>query len=188
MIERDPRLAAAFPKPPQACYRRGPNLTSLLIKARLPQQHMVATRANTGTGEVGMRGCGRNGRRQMCRLCPHLGPAADQSVVISEAVISNNNEVIKIKDNINCTTSSVLYLITCKKRGCAMQYIGETGRMLYECYVEHEDSARDPDTNKTVGRHFQLHGHTTDQIEMIGIEHVRGGIAVRKARQKALIR
>ena len=121
MIERDPRLAAAFPKPPQACYRRGPNLTSLLIKARLPQQHMVATRANTGTGEVGMRGCGRNGRRQMCRLCPHLGPAADQSVVISEAVISNNNEVIKIKDNINCTTSSVLYLITCKKRCCAMQ-------------------------------------------------------------------
>ena len=60
--------------------------------------------------------------------------------------------------------------------------------MLYERYVEHEDSARDPNTSKSDGRHFQLPGHSTDYMEMIGIEHVRGGIAVRKAPEKALIR
>ena len=54
--------------------------------------------------------------------------------------------------------------------------------------MEHEDSARDTYTAKAVGKHFQLPGHSTDNMEMVALEKVRGGIAVRKAREKALIR
>ena len=103
-------------------------------------------------------------------------------------MISHSGEIVDITEDIDCTTQSVIYLLTCTKQGCGKQYIGETGRGIYERYREHEDSTRDPGTTKTVGLHFQLPGHSSDDIEMIGIERVRGGLAVRKTRERALIR
>ena len=107
---------------------------------------------------------------------------------MEQVVITHSGEVVDIKDNIECTTRSVIYLLTCTKIGCGLQYIGETGRMLFERFREHEDSVADPETVKSVGQHFQLPGHSTDDMEMIGIERVKGGLAVRKAREKFLIR
>lgn len=36
--------------------------------------------------------------------------------------------------------------------------------------------------------HFQLPGHSKHHLEMIGLERIRGGIAVRKIRERAYIR
>ena len=55
-------------------------------------------------------------------------------------------------------------------------------------YVDHEDDARDPNTTKNIGLHFQLPGHTIKHMEMIPVEKVRGGVAVRKIRELAMIR
>ena len=77
-----------------------------------------------------MRRCGRTGRRQLCKLYSHLGPAAEAGGVVPQATITHSGEVITISENIDCTTSSVIYLLTCKKQGCGAQYIGETGRQL----------------------------------------------------------
>ena len=105
-----------------------------------------------------------------------------------EARINHTGEVI-VQDNITCTTESVLYLITCKKGTCGKQYLGQTGRPLYKRYSEHEDDAMDPNTNTQVGKHFQLPGHSTADIEMIPLEKVKtGGRAVREARERELIR
>ena len=100
MVERDPRLLPVFLKPPQACYRRGPNLASHLIKARLPMASARGTRAATGARLVGVRNCSRSGRRQRCRLCPHLGAASDPRVVVQEAKINYTGDIFKIKDDI----------------------------------------------------------------------------------------
>ena len=54
--------------------------------------------------------------------------------------------------------------------------------------MEHEDSTEDPATSTTVGKHFQLPGHTTAHMEMIPFEKVRGGRATRETRERALIR
>ena len=188
MVQRDPRLRPAFLKPPQACYRRGQNLSDHLIRARLPQPEVGWTRAAMRSRVVGMRSCGRGGRRQGCRLCPHLGAAADPRGVVKEVVINHSKEVITIKEDLDCTTESCLYLLNCVKLGCGKQYIGETGRKLYERYKEHEDSAQDRGTTLNVGKPFQLPGHSRDDMEMVGLERVRGGLAVRKVREKALIR
>ena len=121
-------------------------------------------------------------------MCPHLGVASDPRGVVKQVVINHTKEVINIKDNLDCTTESCLYLLSCIKQGCGKQYIGETGRKLYQRYTEHEDSAQDPGTTLRVGIHFQLPGHTRDDMEMVAVERVRGGIAARKVREKALIR
>ena len=57
---------------------------------------------------------------------------------------------------------------------------------LYSAFLPSNQA--DPETVKSVGQHFQLPGHSTDDMEMIGIERVKGGLAVRKAREKFLIR
>ena len=62
------------------------------------------------------------------------------------------------------------------------------GRAVYLRYVEHEDDARDPNTTKAIGLHFQLPGHSIKDMQMIPVEKVRGGIAVRKIRELAMIR
>ena len=188
MLERDPRLRTAFPHPSQACYRQGPNLTSLLIRERLPRPAVAATRAVRGAREVGVRCCGKGGRRQGCRLCNHMGTASNMKTVVKEVVILHSGEVIQIKDNLDCCSESILYLITCTKQSCRKQYIGETGRTAYKRYTEHEDSAKDVNTTKEVGKHFQLPGHSTSDIEMVPIERVRGGRVARKVRERALIR
>ena len=59
MVDRDPRLLKAYPKPTQTCYKRPPNPANHLIRARLPKPVMVATRAATGGREVGVRSCGK---------------------------------------------------------------------------------------------------------------------------------
>ena len=109
------------------------------------------------------------------------------SLLSAVAHAVSSQEIIHTKQNMNCTTEGVLYLITCTKSNCKKQYIGETGQAVYERYGEHETSARDPNTTKVVGKHFQLPGHTTDDMEMIPIEKVRGDRAVRKGRERAMI-
>ena len=54
------------------------------------------------------------------------------------------------------------------------------------------DSQADPSTKgskstRTVGKHFQLPGHSTRDMEMIPVEIVRGDLATRRQREKNLI-
>ena len=79
--------------------------------------------------------------------------------MIKEVQINHSGDVIKIKEDLCCTTTEVLYILSCTKPGCGKQYGGETGRAVYLRYVEQEDDARDPNTSKNIGLHFQLPGH-----------------------------
>ena len=117
-----------------------------------------------------------------------MGAAADMRTVVKEVTIFHSGEVLKINQNIDCCTESVLYLITCTKQACRKQYLRETGRAAYKRYTEHEDSCKDSSTTKVVGLHFQLPGHSPANLEMVPIEKVWGGRAARKARERALIR
>ena len=45
-----------------------------------------------------------------------------------------------------------------------MVYIGETGRRLGDRFREHLRSARRPDSDDPVGRHFASPGHTTEDM------------------------
>ena len=131
-------------------------------------------------GVVGGEGGGR------CVHCV-LGPASDPRNVAKEALIHHSGKVIQIKQNITCTSSGCLYLLSCTKNTCRKQYIGESGRPLYKRFKEHKDSAQTPDTTCPVGQHFQLPGHSVRDMEMLPVEVVRGDVATRKVRERNLI-
>ena len=187
MCERDRRLPAVFTHPPRCSMKKGRNVANHLIRARLAKGGTVLTRSVTGDSLVGARSCGRIGQRQMCCLCPHLGPAADPRRVVQEVVIHHTGDRIKINQNINCTDEGCVYLLSCTKPSCKKQYIGESGRALYKRFREHRDSAEDPETTCPVGIHFQLPGHSKNNMEMIPLEIVRGCRATRKQRERNLI-
>ena len=58
-----------------------------------------------------------------------------------------------------CTTSNVVYKLTCTIPGCQKQYIGETERPLYERFEEHYRTANNPTCksyeNKSISKHYQ---------------------------------
>ena len=100
MVEMDKRLKGAFPRPPQCSNKRGQNIAGQLIRISLPGKPSVQTRATTGNKVVGVRNCGRVGRRQLCSLCPHLGEASNPRAVVQQVKIHHSGEVIKITQNI----------------------------------------------------------------------------------------
>ena len=85
---------------------------------------------------------------------------------------ARTGRVWKINFPIDCTTSNVIYKITCKKHGCChFVYIGESKRQLKERIREHiGDIANNRDT--AVGRHFNLPGHSVADLVVEGIEKI----------------
>jgi hypothetical protein len=188
MLERDQRLKPVFGQPPICSTRRGPNLASHLLRAKLQKLPLSLTRAATGDRVVGVRKCGVGGRRQSCPLCPHLGHAANNPrAVVQEVTIYHSGAVITINQNLKCTDYGVIYLLSCTKPLCRKQYIGETGRPAYVRFKEHLDSAEDPGTTTPVGQHFQSAGHSKTDMVMIPFEKVKGDRATRKQRERFFI-
>jgi hypothetical protein len=177
MCDRDRRVKTVFPKPPQASMKKDQNIADHLLRARLPQEPSVQTRAATGARQVGVRCCGRGGRRQLCPLypmCPFLGAASDPRVVVKEDTSNHTVEVITITQNIPCSDKGCLHLISCTKNTCRKQYVGETGRPLYVRFEEQKDIVETADTPCPVVQHFQLPGHSTRDMVMVPLVLVRG--------------
>ena len=186
MVETDPRLTKAFPKPPMACLKRGPNLKDRLIRARLPPR---VGRAGTRTSDGPRPGfrCCKAGRRG-CSLCPFTGEASDKKSVVSQVKIHHSGQIIPIHQSITCKSEYCLYVLSCKKPGCQQQYVGLCYRALYLRFAEHLASIRDPSSTCTVGRHWQQPGHTLEHLEFQGVEKLGTKCRVTlREREKALI-
>ena len=106
---------------------------------------------------------------------------------MQEVTIHHSGAVIAITQNMCCTDTGVIYLLSCTKPHCRKQYIGETGRPAYARFKEHLDSSEEPATATPVGQHFQSAGHSKADMEMVPFEKVRGDRAVRKQRERFFI-
>ena len=72
-----------------------------------------------------------------CGTCPYLKQG-------KEFTFSATNETFRIKHSMNCTSTNLIYVITCA--GCGHNYIGETGDVLRNRVTVHEQQIRDPHT------------------------------------------
>ena len=70
--------------------------------------------------------------------------------------------------DLSCSTTNVIYLISCAK--CDQQYVGETKRKVSEGLSGHRSSIK-KHANTFITRHFNLPGHTMDDIKIQPIEH-----------------
>ena len=168
MIRSDRRLEQAFPAPPMACLKRGPNLKDKLVRARLPTRLGKPDRARVAVKKAGF-SCCKAGRKN-CVLCEFCGTAADRKTVVTEVKITHSGLIIPILQTITCRDTYCQYLLSCKKPGCLKQYWGCTTRPLYKRFSEHLSDTQDPNTNCPVGLHWQLPGHTIGHLEFLGVE------------------
>ena len=76
----------------------------------------------------------------------------------------------QIIQEVNCTSSNVIYLITCQK--CDIQYVGETDRKMKERFAEHQGYVRNKNLSKATGEHFNLPAHKLSDMRIRILEQI----------------
>ncbi|OCT61056.1 hypothetical protein XELAEV_18047084mg [Xenopus laevis] len=107
-LEKDNRQHTIFPDPPLLAFRQPPNLRKLLIRSSL-----------SGPTNNGTHPCGR----KRCKTCPHI-------LSTDRVQIPGTIEEYYMHGHYTCSSSNVVYAITCTKCPTRGIYIGETGQSL----------------------------------------------------------
>ena len=186
VLVEDPFMKEIFPSPPMVCYQRVQNIGELLIRAKLPCNQARRSTRQEDTG-CGFKPC----RENNCPVCDLL---VDKSKVIKSVVCSFTKKEILIQGRLSCTSTNLIYCITCKRGGRVCpdhpQYIGETGKSLRERLRGHRGSiiqASQENTSAPVGLHFRSSGHSVCDMEIIPVEKNRSDSITRKVRESFYI-
>ena len=171
-LDRKPGNEKHFPAPPIVCYQRVKNLQEMLVRARLPAAS-TRTSSRIQANKAGFKPC----RRPKCAVCDQLH---DKSKVIKSIHSSATGEEIPIKGNLTCTSTNIVYCITCRKGGPGCpdhpQYIGESGKSLVERFKGHRGTVIQKgqvDTTAPVGVHFRQPGHSIHDLDIVPLEKIR---------------
>ena len=149
---QDPHLKEVFPLPPLVAYRRQKNLKQILVRAKIPSLPSRPKRKI-----LGMKKCNK------CVYCSYI-TTGDHV----KATASNYHH--QIIQEVNCTSSNVIYLITCQK--CDIQYVGETDRKMKERFAEHQGYVRNKNLSKATGEHFNLPAHKLSDMRIRILEQI----------------
>ena len=115
--------------------------------------------------------------RARCYTCSFLNSACTS--------ISGPKSNFVIRHNFTCTSSNIIYCISCSK--CCKLYIDETGRRLSDRFAEHLRSVRNNDVDKPVARHVNAANHSISDIKVCAISPISGCNYSRKRHEKRLI-
>ena len=169
LVARDPHTVDYMPKPPRVSYTRTKSIQDIVVRSKVPPPTSRQSRRQV---TMGFRKCDA---RANCSLCSH-------SVNTNTHTCNHTGETFPIASTITCTTSGVIYCVSCVKSSgeCARckgpQYIGCTEREVKTRFSEHVGSVTQPsqaNTSKPVGVHFRSAGHTHADMTVIPIENVR---------------
>ena len=171
MVDRDRRLRDVFPQHSMVAYKRGQSLKDLLCRAKLPT---ASRRSARQASKHGFTNCG-----QFCVLCPFVKKSTSHTVADRE---------FQINGVITCKTTGCVYKILCQQ--CVeFFYIGQTGKALRVRFSQHKGDIVNA-RNKPVAEHFNLPGHSLEDVIFIGIERVMppGDRVLREQRESYYIR
>ena len=90
---------------------------------------------------------------------------------------SQYNQSFNLQFNTDCSTSNVIYLITCKK--CNMQYVGQTGQQVSRRMNNHRfdiNSFTDAAFSTLVATHFNEDDHSLDDFSFMPIDVINNGM------------
>ena len=108
-------------------------------------------------------------------------------IICNVEKLSGLKRSIKITDHFTCTSTNVIYCITCTL--CKKLYIGETGRRLGDRFREHLRDVEKDDKNasKPVARHFNLPNHSKQHLVVCGLSLQQGSTESRKTLEQKFI-
>ena len=128
-----------------------------------------------------------------CNFSKHMSRPAftrtsNEELQISGKIkLSGPKRSIKITDHFTCTSSNVIYCITCTL--CKKFYIGETGRRLGDRFREHLRDVEKDDKNasKPVARQFKMPNHSKQHMIVCGLSLQQGSTESRKTLEQQFI-
>ena len=168
MVSQDTYIKEVFEEPPLVAFKRNQNLKELLIRAKVMPNRMKKRRKLRG-----MKKCGK------CVVC---------SFIKEGKSIKNKESLWTINEEYNCNTKNVVYMLECDKDNCKKRYIGETNREVKERIKEHIGYAKNNKTLYATGEHFNLPGHTYQNMKFTIVEKVKKqDIIYRQEREKYFI-
>ena len=101
------------------------------------------------------------------KRCSHCSTINESDCFTS----TNTASVHKVNYDLSCTSTSVIYLITCKK--CKAQYVGQTRQKCANRMNNHKyDIVHFPDTFTNVSEHFNSAGHSIQDFSFMPIDRV----------------
>ena len=159
ILHSSKRCKDAIPKAPMVAFRRPMNIKDMIVRS--------AVRTSDESQDKGFSSC------NTCAACKHTHGFGDTADKVKHTVTSQTfsshftGEEFTIKHQLNCLSTNVIYLISCKK--CDVQYVGETKRSLKTRLLEHCGDTKH-NRAKPVSRHFNLPNHCADDILIMAID------------------
>lgn len=155
ILTNAPELKKIVSPSPKHVARRARSLGDMLIKSKFVKE-TSPTWLSEYPRSQGMFPCNR------CQVCPFV----HRTSIFTDAL---GTKTFEIRDLINCSTSWVIYVITCP---CPKIYVGKTKRSLKTRIGEHlrEITAKGKIPEKPLAKHFSLcHGGSTNGLTVKGI-------------------
>ena len=153
-------------------FRRPPSLRNLLVRAEVPPTND----SSIPPIQHGMFRC-----TSRCVTC-------QEHILESDSFKSHTTGAHhKIRGHITCTTSNIIYLISC--RICGIQYIGEMKNSFKKRFYGHRSTVKTQKLDTPVGQHFNLPSHSISDMIFQGIEALANRReSVRLSREKIWIK
>ena len=163
ILKNDPETSSIFSNNPLVSFRHSKNIRETLVHSNLLQE--LSSPCGTFPCGVGQ-----------CKTCKFID---------SSTTISAPKFVYHIKHHFTCTSSHLIYCISCSR--CGMLYIGETGRCLRTRFGEHRRSVTSNDANQPVARHFNNGSHCVSDMKIRALCPISGSNDSRKRHEMRLI-
>ena len=172
IIHTSDRLQRAIPEEPMIAFRCPPSLRDLLARAEVPP----TINSSVPPIQHGMFRC-----TYRCVTC-------QEHVLESDFFKSHSTGAHhKIRGHITCTTSNIMYLISCRIYG--IQYIGETKKSLRKWFYGQRSTVKTHKLDTSCGPTLNLPNHSISDMILQGIEALANRReSVRLSREKMWIR
>ena len=105
-----------------------------------------------------MKNCKKN-----CSICPFVKETKE---------IKTEKFAWKLNKRITCQSYNIVYMKSCQNENCLQKYIGESERKLKDRISEHIGYIRTNNKTQATGHHFNLPGHSLDDMKVIALEIV----------------
>ena len=130
---------------------------TVVIASAYYRQPLVDDGDNVATDNACKVGSCRCGHHR-CLTCPALKTGSS----FTSSITGRSYKVLG-KQALSCSTTSVVYLITCRR--CGIQYVGETGQQLRSRMNNHRASIKNLQP-QPLYKHFNSDGHSLEDLTM----------------------